>query len=395
MSAAPEGLTRQDLVAASNLSRPTIKQVIDQLKADDWLVEAMPSGNGRVAGQLLLGDRAGRVAGIDIGHGHIHVAIADANGRILARANCEGLDIDAHGPAALALAATLLAECRADAQVDVSELRGVALGMPGPVTLDGKLASSLFLGNWTTVDLEYEMRNALAREFDADLGEIPILIENDANLGAHAEARRRPGCEHLLYLKLSTGIGMGLLLGGRIYRGKTGVAGEFGHVSVPAEARRRTRMEALPPECKRCGKADCLENLASCRAIVKRLRAIPGYPEDLAIETVIHNALHEKIEHPTCLRALKDAALFIGYALAEQVSVLDPGAIVLGGHLAAADELLAKPVEDAITAHSANLSDVSVEVLSSDRIDSIELEGAIAQALTETKLPAFKANGAL
>lgn len=446
LSAAPDGLTRRRLEEDAALSRPTIKALIEQLEAEDWVEDHVPdrpaNNGGRVARVIRLGRRAGRVAGADLGHKHAHVAVADANGRILWRRDTEDIDIDAKGPAALGLVAELLAECVEKSGTEIAELRGLAVGIPAPLTLGNEIASSLFLANWTTVDVKDEMEAALENAFGREAAKhIQVFVENDANLGAYAEARMRGAtCKNLIYIKVSTGIGMGLLLNGEVFRGQTGVAGEFGHVAIPAAAQRLTglRTANLPPACPRCKKADCLENLASCDAVVAGLRASDEhYPADLDIETVIDNGLYRKREHPKCLQGLIDAGRRIGYALAEQVSVLDPDVVVIGGVLSRAGDVLAKPIRDAIGAHSTALTEVRVETLvderkreplesdeleqdadehdaseaqhvqvdggepgahgpadgptangeQPDRIRSIELDGAIALVLKETRLP--------
>lgn len=405
---APNGLSRQELADSLGVSRPTIQGVVKHLKADGWIDEYKPNGTDpqdgrRVAATFRLGARAGLVAGADIGHRHVHVAIADANGTILASARTPDvsqdsvaadvpiLDIDMAGPAVLRTMARMLDRCLHQAGRDIKEVRGFAIGIPAPLRLDGRLASSLFLPGWTTVNVGVETRAALDEVFPDDISaHVEIFVENDANLGAHAERRRRgPGCRNLGYVKLSTGVGMGLLLNGTVYRGQTGVAAEFGHVSVPAEALVRTGIaepENLPRPCPRCQKPDCVEVLVGADQLVAWLqRQDPGYSEAVTIENVIDNVLTSKLKHPKCLQAIVNAGTWVGFALADQLTMLDLEVVVIGGLLARAGDVLLEPLEAAIAVHSVGLSTTRLSLIEGP-IQTVELEGAIALALAETSL---------
>jgi predicted NBD/HSP70 family sugar kinase len=275
----------------------------------------------------------------------------------------------------------------------IPQVRGFAVGIPAPLTLDGRIASSLFLRGWTTVNVHKEIRAVLDDVYKGgEARDVKLLVENDANLGAHAERRRLgPECRNLAYVKLSTGVGMGLLLNGAIYRGQRGVAAEFGHVSVPAEALARTGLtqpESLPRPCPRCQKADCVEILAGAPQLVERLRRQDEhYDEALTIHQVIDNVRESKTKHPKCLQALVDAGTWIGFALADQMTMLDLDAIVIGGLLSRAGDALMNPITDAIAVHSVGLSEAKIVPLDADRITEVELEGAVALALSATELP--------
>ena len=138
------------------------------------------------------------------------------------------------------------------------------MGLPGPIRQeDGVVGSSAILPGWVGVPAVGEMRRRL---------DIPILVDNDANLGALAEAAfgAARDASDLVYLKVASGIGAGLILNGRLYRGSAGLAGELGHVLVDPEGL----------VC-RCGNRGCLETLAATGALVELLRRSHG--EDVTV----------------------------------------------------------------------------------------------------------------
>ena len=217
------------------------------------------------------------------------------------------------------------------------------------------------------------------------LGRDMIIIENDANLGALGEGLHgaAKGCRNYLYLKLSSGIGMGMVLDGRLYRGTDGAAGEAGHVTVSPMADRLIKTTIARPQqqCPRCGKLDCLENLASSRAIVSQLQATNSqYAADLTIQDVIERAKGDVASHQLCLQALVDAGIRIGYTLTDTIRLLAPERVILGGFLADAKEILLPQIEAAIEG-SKGMLPVEVSAVSSERIARSEVQGAVALAL--------------
>ena len=161
------------------------------------------------------------------------------------------------------------------------ELIGVGLGLPGPIHLSsGKVGLSAILSGWVGLTVADEMSRRLR---------VPVHVDNDANLAALAELRwgAGQGYDTLVYLKVSTGIGAGLVVSGRLFRGVGGTAGEIGHVRG-----RRAR-----PIC-RCGSRGCLETVAGARAIVDLLR--PSFGPDLTIDGVLERAQQGD---PACRRA--------------------------------------------------------------------------------------------
>src|SRR5260370_21920154 len=189
--------------------------------------------------------RAGADIGVELGHGHLRGAVADLSSSVLAE-RVVGLVVAAEAPAALATAARLVDAVLAEEGVARQVVLGVGMGLPGRVAAaTGTIGSSVIMPSWAGL--------APAAEFGRQVG-LPVMLDNDANLGALAEVSfgAGRGLRDVIYVKASAGIGAGLFPGGGRYRGSTGIAGEIGHVQVREDG----------AVC-RCGSPGCLETILS------------------------------------------------------------------------------------------------------------------------------------
>lgn len=390
-----QGLTRTELRSRAGLSRPTVQSIVTELKEEGLIAKSgkateggsAGSQGGRKAERFVLAGSSGYVVGIDLGHGHARAAVADRSGHVLGEvAEDISIDVDKLGASALIRAAELIAKAVSSSGVSIDAVRSIGVGIPAAVDDNGLVLNSDSLPTWAAVPIASELHRLLKGAFPSlPLGEDMISVENDANLGALGEGLHgaAEGCRNYLYVKLSTGIGMGLVLGGHLYRGSNGAAGELGHVTVSSMGDRLIKSEITMPAdvCPRCGKLDCLENVASSRAIVRQLRATKdAYAADLRVEDVIERATTEVANHPLCMQAIVNAGIRIGYTLNDIIRVYAPEMVVLGGLLAAAGNALVKPVEDAVEG-ARGVPPVKIVPVSSERITRSEVDGAIALAL--------------
>ena len=213
-------------------------------------------GRGRPSAVLVPAAARGAVAGIDFGHSHVSVAVAQSSGRVLAE-HRRTIDVDHQATGALDTAAALLARCLADAHLVASDLISVAAGIPGPLDMKtGLVRSPTILSTWVDLDPARELSTRLGR---------PIQVGNDANMGAHGELRfgAARGCRDFVYVKASHGIGAGLVLNGDTYRGTLGIAGEIGHTQLPGA-----------DNWCRCGNRGCLEAVVSISEVKGQLTHI-------------------------------------------------------------------------------------------------------------------------
>ena len=258
-------VSRADLARRAALAPSTVSAVVSELHAAGLVVEPAepvhPAERGTVGRPpvlIALHRKAGVVAGIDFGKRHLRLAISDLSHALLAERH-RALDADLPAKEAIAMAQEVFADALEEAEVARDEVVGVGLGLPGPVHRpSGELGNSTILPGWA---------GTRAAEAVAEALDLPVEVENDANLGALGEwmwgAGR--GAAHMAYVKAATGIGAGFIVANTPYVGAGGTAGELGHTVVDPGG----------PIC-RCGNRGCLETFAGAPAILGSLRDVHG-----------------------------------------------------------------------------------------------------------------------
>ena len=264
--------------------------------------------------------------------------------------------------ASLDLAHALVRVSLRSAGIEHDDVLGVGMGLAAPINrATGEIAADGILPGWHGIHPADEMQ--------ARLG-VPVEIENDANVGALGEkvfgAAR--GVDDLIYVRVSAGIGAGLILGGRPYRGFGGVAGEIGHVLAdPAGA------------ICRCGNRGCLETVASPVAVAARLERGSATPASAAqlLELVAAGDRGAR-------RAVADAGTAVGRALAMLVNVLNPELVVVGGDLAPAGTVILDPIRAAIQRHGVAAAAGAARVTAGTLGERAEVLGAAGLILSRS-----------
>jgi len=364
-----EGLiSRAEIARRTGLSRSTVSSLVSELQADGLVVErpepaaAHGDQGGRPPILLSFDASAGVAVGIDFDHHHVRVAVSDLSSRILAERE-QMLDTDHAAHEGLDAAAALVSELLEEAGVDEQRVIGAGMCLPGPVHRPtGVVGSTAILPGWVGVAAADEMHRRL---------QLPILVDNDANLAALAEAAFGAGrdAKDLVYLMISSGIGAGLVLNGRLYRGAEGLAGELGHVLVDAEG----------PVC-RCGNRGCLETVAGTDALADLLRRSHG--DGLDGRAIVRLAREGDLG---CRRVIADAGRAIGKAAATLVNVLNPELLIVGGDLADAGELLLDGVRESLERSALPTAVQAAAVVAGSLGDRAEVLGAIALVLSEAE----------
>jgi predicted NBD/HSP70 family sugar kinase len=359
--------TRADLAAATGLSRATISTTLGDLAQLGLVIEpggttpAGPTG-GRPASVVQLSPAAGVAIGIDIGRRHLNVAISDLAHTVLTERGLKLEPAEEHSaPRMLDRAATLVHEILAATHRTLDDVIGVGLGIPAPVvTSTGLIGASNILPQWSGL--------RPADEFTRRLN-IPVCVENDANLGALAEHLWGAGrtSKSLVYLKLATGIGGGMVIDGRLFRGVSGTAGEIGHLSLDAHG-----------DVCRCGNRGCLELTAGGTALVDVLRRT--HPEVNTLSDLVRLAIGGDAP---CRRLIADAGTHLGVALGGLLNLLNPDMIVVGGELGRAGDVLLDPLRHALSRSAVTSAVDAVTVTQGTLGDRAEMLGAVALVLRE------------
>ncbi|MDR1118286.1 MAG: ROK family transcriptional regulator [Bifidobacteriaceae bacterium] len=310
-------LSRTEVIALSGLSRSTVNERLASLAETGLVVrvEGGESTGGRPSSRFSFNPGRASTLALDIGATGFAAAVCDLSGRVLRHAY-RRIDV-AQGPVAVleAGAAAL------DALQDGAEVWRVAAGLPGPVDFAARqVVKPPIMTGWDRFDVAGWLEERLGA---------PALVENDANARAVAESKVG-GTQNVVALKLGTGIGAGLVMGGRIIRGAKGAAGDIGHTRAQVDA-------AEGRECF-CGTLDCVETYAGGWALAREL----GQDTTSGIVDLVAAG------DPRALRSVRRAGRVIGDATATLVSLLNPGLIALSGRLAMCGEVLLSGIKERV-----------------------------------------------
>ena len=358
--------TKAELAALTGLARSTVALRVDSLLAAGLLRPAgeAASTGGRPPARVAFNPRAGFVLAVDLGATHATVAVADLAGRIL-DSHTRAIDIG-DGPESLldtilADGSTLLAES-ASSEVP---LVGIGIGVPGPVEHStGRPTNPPIMPGWDRFDVP----GYVQRTFD-----VPVLVDNDVNILALGEqATSWPQVDDLVFVKVATGIGAGIIAGGQLQRGAQGSAGDMGHVQVPAGA----------GSSRQLGDERDLEALASGSALTIALRE-SGHDVHSASDVV---AL-VRAGNTAAIEATRQAGRDVGEVLATVVNLLNPSIIVLGGSIARAGEHLLAGVREVVYRRSIPLATQHLAIVQSQAGERAAVLGAAIMVAREVLSP--------
>ena len=351
-------LTQTEIARATGLSAATVSNLARELTRSGVLVAVGAAPGGRRGRLLSVAPPEGCAVGIDVGHRHLRVVLAGWTLTPIAERRVDS----SPGQTAretLACAARLIEEVLTEADVDRSVVAGVGLGLPAPIDSGtGKVGAPVILPGWEGVH---------AAQLATEVLGMPVAVDNDANLGALAETLQgaAQGTRSAAYLKISSGVGAGLVIDGQIFHGPDGTAGEIGHASL----------DEYGALC-RCGNRGCLETLVRTPVLLGLLE--PTHGPDLTVAQMVAMA-HEGDN--ACRRLITDAGRQIGLAVANMCNLLNPERIVLGGELSQAADLLIASMREVIFRHGIPSAARRVDIVPAALGSRSQVLGAVALAL--------------
>lgn len=359
--------TKAELAALTGLARSTVALRVDALLAAGLLRPAgeAASTGGRPPARVAFNPRAGLVLAVDLGATHATVAVADLAGVIL-DSRTRTIDI---GDGPERLLDTILTDggelLRATSDEGLP-LVGVGIGVPGPVEHStGRPTNPPIMPGWDRFDVPAYVQ----RTFD-----VPVLVDNDVNILALGEqATSWPQVDDLIFVKVSTGIGAGIIAGGQLQRGAQGSAGDMGHVQVPSGAG-----STREPDDDRD-----LEALASGSALAIALRA-----EGLDAHSPADVVALVRSGNTSAIEATRQAGRHVGEVLATVVNLLNPSIIVLGGSIARAGEHLLAGVREIVYRRSIPLATQHLAIVQSQAGDRAAVLGAAIMVARDVLSPA-------
>ncbi|WP_327288256.1 ROK family transcriptional regulator [Streptomyces sp. NBC_01198] len=353
-------LTQAEIARSTGLSAATVSNIVRELR-DNGTVQVTPtSSGGRRARSVALSGDAGIVVGVDFGHSHLRVAVGNLAHQVLAEQS-EPIDVDASASQGFDRAEQLVGRLVESTGISADKVLGVGLGVPGPIDVEsGALGSTAILPGWSGINPRQEMSDRLG---------VPVQVDNDANLGALGELvwGGGRGVKDLAYIKVASGVGAGLVIDGRIYRGPGGTAGEIGHITLDESG----------PVC-RCGNRGCLETFTAARYVLELLRGSHG--DGLTVPRMVQLA---REGDPGCRRVTGDVGRHIGMGVASLCNLLNPSRIVLGGDLAEAGELVLGPIRESVSRYAIPSAAQRLSVVPGALGARAEVLGALALVLSE------------
>lgn len=353
-------LTQAEIARSTGLSAATVSNIVRELR-DNGTVQVTPtSSGGRRARSVALSGDAGIVVGVDFGHSHLRVAVGNLAHQVLAEQS-EPIDVDASASQGFDRAEQLVARLVESTGISPGKVLGVGLGVPGPIDVEtGALGSTAILPGWSGINPRQELSDRLG---------VPVQVDNDANLGALGELvwGGGRGVKDLAYIKVASGVGAGLVIDGRIYRGPGGTAGEIGHITLDESG----------PVC-RCGNRGCLETFTAARYVLELLRGSHG--DGLTIPRMVQLA---REGDPGCRRVTGDVGRHIGMGVASLCNLLNPSRVVLGGDLAEAGELVLGPIRESVSRYAIPSAAQRLSVVPGALGARAEVLGALALVLSE------------
>lgn len=360
------GLTQVELVGATGLSAATVSTIVKELTGSG-LVEVQPtSRSGRRAQLVTMARRVGLAAGVQIGSRSMRVALADFTSEIAAE-QVLPLPFEHRIDTTLDRAALLVVDMLEREGASLSELVGVGVGLPAPVDADtGMISVRGIMRGWDDEHIAHVMTKRLSK---------PVYVDNDANLGAIAEASLGAGrgIQDMLYVSYTHTIGAGIVIGGRVHRGFAGTAGEIGHVQVDPHG-----------AICRCGSRGCLDTVVASEVLLSNLLTSHG---SLSLRDLLRRA---QAGDPGCSRVIADAGEAIGSVLASACQTINPQRIIVGGEMAEAGETLLDPMRRSMLPNVI----APVDVVTGDLGTRAEVLGAVATVLERTDVRAEMAEPA-
>lgn len=366
-------VSRSQIAQATGLNKSTVSSLVEDLLERQLVHETGINsvGTGRPATLLEINPHAGGIIGAELGVDFIAVALTDFTGNILWR---QLADVNSNDAQEKTIAKILELT---DKAIDVCKDHGLyllGLGLSVPGTADSENAVLVFAPN-------LQWRNISFRDIFLEHNGVNVYVENDANAAAIAEhlfgvARK---CDDFIFVVVGIGIGGGLFLNGKLYRGKDGYAGEIGHTPIVSEPYQNP--------CH-CGNLGCWETYANQSSLIQRVQKrlenkqdsiIPGLMSEQGapLTLPIIKQAADKCDREA-LEALTETGTALGLGLASLIDIFNPEKIILGGSLSAVGKYLLPSIKETATKHTLLDSDPKVDILLSNFETDAVLIGAIS-----------------
>lgn len=361
-------LSKPEICRLTNMTTPTISRIIEELIAEGWVVD---QGQGASIGGkrphiFSLNPDAAYIMGVDLGREHLKIAIFNLRKEIIGDIQVfpSLLEMHQNNDFLIRDLKTKIEKSLIDLKIPRSKIKVAGFSLPGLLDSDGN----------SFTYLTFEDTNI--RKVLEEMLKIPVFIDNDSTIMAMAEHAfgAAQGASHALCVNINECIGLGMILNSRPYTGYKGMAGEFGHIRISG-----------PEILCYCGKAGCLETIASGRAIVKAAQTAIDEGKATAIATLAQG----KVKFADVIRAANQDDIFAiellqkagektGEALASLIHLFNPELIVIGGEITGANEIIISSVRQAIDKYTITRLKNQCEIKTSTLTDQSCILGTLS-----------------
>ncbi|GHD04805.1 ROK family transcriptional regulator [Zhihengliuella salsuginis] len=336
--------TKTELAEQMGLARSTVTLRIEslmELGLVGFVDEAVSTG-GRPSSRIALKAGSKVVLGVDIGASHLRVALTDLSGLRLREAG-RTIEVGQGPDVVLQSVVELGNELLDESDRAAGDLLAIGIGVPGPVEhRTGRPINPPIMPGWNGYDVPGHLQ---------DHFHVPVLVDNDVNIMALGERNVAwPGVDNLIFVKVATGIGSGIVSSGMLQRGADGVAGDIGHIRVHSG-------NGVPCHC---GNQDCLEAVASGPAVAAKLRAL-GLDAHSS-EDVVRLVAAGSTE---AVHAVRQAGRDVGEVLSACVSLINPSVIVIGGSMTLTGEHFIAGIREMVYSRTIPLATQHLQIVQS------------------------------
>ncbi len=351
--------TQANLARLTGLSAGTVSNIVRELVDEGRVTTESVVASGRRSALVSLVPDPRIVLGLDVGRSHMRILASDTSHRTFGRQDLQvGADLNPHDT--FTLARGMVDRLVQEHDIDESKIVQVGIAVPASAApQSGRVVQGSVLPHWASYDLASISAEILGR---------PTVLENDASLGALAQLTygSRPASGTVIYIKVASGIGIGIAINGTVYRSTSGLSGEIGHIQLFDGG-----------DVCYCGNRGCLETLASSRRIVSDLAHVRRNPKT-SLDDVIKGAQQHD---PAVRRILAESGSALGRVVATLANIFGPDVIVLGGPLAPAGQDFLDPVVHTARQQALPAALAETTFVLSEFGDEDEVRGACALAL--------------
>ncbi|MGY0691426.1 ROK family transcriptional regulator [Virgibacillus sp. FSP13] len=326
-------LSRADIANHTGLNKGTVSSLVSELLDEQLIYESGPgqSNGGRRPVMLLFNQLAGYSIGIDLGVNYLLGVLTDLKGNICTEKTFKfnNLSYDEIKDKLFDIINYLFESAPSSAYGIV----GIGVGVPGTVSNDGEILIAPNLG-WKNISF----KKVLEEKY-----EVPVIVENEANAGAYGEKKFGVGedLDNIIYVSAGIGIGVGLILNGKLYKGTNGFSGELGHMTIDLNG----------AKCS-CGNEGCWELYASEQALLNNAQALNiKAPSNEEITLELLDQLAENNDQ-TALKLFKQIGDYLGVGINNIINIFNPQQVIIGNRLASYEKWLQESLNNRISNHS-------------------------------------------